>query len=307
METALAPITPYDGLRRLVVDALTSPVSKRVYGVGLDTFFRWYAETQPATGFSKATVNAFRSHLLERGLSASTVNLYLAAVKKLAREGADNGHLSQETAGAISRVAGVKKLGTRTGNWLGKKQAEKLIKAPNADTLKGKRDRAILAVLVGCGLRRRELSILRMDHIQQREGRWVLVDIVGKGGRIRSVPMPAFAKAAIDSWVNAAGVTGGRVFRSISKRGRVGEGLTPQAVFLIVREYAEQIDSNVRPHDLRRTFAKLAYKGDAPVDQIMLSLGHGSMKTTEGYLGFDQDWGADAPCDHLGLKLSMGT
>ena len=56
-------------------------------------------------------------------------------------------------------------------------------------------------MLVGCGLRRDEVSAMAFSHIQQRDGRWVLVDLIGKGGRIRSVPMPSWCKAAIDAWI----------------------------------------------------------------------------------------------------------
>ena len=65
---------------------------------------------------------------------------------------------------------------------------------PDTSTLKGRRDRALLAVMVGCGLRREETAALTLEHIQQRDGRWVIVDLIGKGARVRSVPMPSWAK-----------------------------------------------------------------------------------------------------------------
>ena len=79
-----------------------------------------------------------------------------------------------------------------------------LLSMPDVETLKGLRDRAIVAVRLGCGLRRSEVIALRMEHVQQREGRWVIVDLVGKGNRVRTVPMPAWAKAAPDAWTDAA-------------------------------------------------------------------------------------------------------
>jgi site-specific recombinase XerD len=89
----------------------------------------------------------------------------------LAYEAADAGLLSPELAAGIRRVKGVKKLGVRLGNWLSATDARALWQAPDVETLKGKRDRAIIAVLLGCGLRRRELADLSFDHLQRREDR----------------------------------------------------------------------------------------------------------------------------------------
>ncbi len=84
----------------------------------------------------------------------------------------------------------------------------------------------------------------------------------------------------------------------------MGESITPQAIRDIVNSYAEKLQNQgIAPHDLRRTFAKLAHKGGSPIDQIQLSLGHDSIQTTEKYLGVEQDL-TDAPCDHLGLRIS---
>jgi integrase len=155
--------------------------------------------------------------------------------------------------------------------------------------VKGLRDRAILAVLVGCGLRREEAAGLQVRHLQQREG--------------RSVPMPSWAKAVVDAWCQAAGITSGSIFLAVRRGGHVQhKAMTAQAIFNLVTEYAKQVGVTVAPHDLRRTFAKLAHKGGSPVDQIQLSLGHSSMQTTERYLGVDQNLHT-APCDQLGLLL----
>jgi integrase len=138
-----------------------------------------------------------------------------------------------------------------------------------------------------------------MEHIQQRDGRWCVVDLVGKKGHVRTVPMPSWTKAAIDSWATAAGIISGPVFRGVNKGDAVtGERLSTQGILRAVTRYAEAI----APHDLRRTFAKLAFKGGAKLDQIQLSLGHASIQTTERYLGVQQDL-TDAPCDYLHLKV----
>lgn len=144
---------------------------------------------------------------------------------------------------------------------------------------------------------------LTFAHVQQREGRWVLVDIVGKRNKVRSVPLSSWAKFAIDQWAEAAGISEGRVFRSLRKGGHLdGESMTSQAIYDMVRLYADKCVFGLAAHDLRRTFAKLAHRGKAGLDQIQLSLGHVSIKTTERYLGVEQDL-TDAPCDRLGLKI----
>jgi len=108
----------------------------------------------------------------------------------VAYEAADAGLLSPELAASIRRVKGPKKPGVRLGNWLTADEARRFWQSPDPDTLKGKRDRAVLAILLGCGLRRRELADLAFTHLQQREEHWAIVDLVGKGGHIRTVPVP---------------------------------------------------------------------------------------------------------------------
>ena len=123
----------------------------------------WYC-SEPRLSFNKIVVTRFRIFLENRNLAAGTINGRLAAVRRLAYEAADAGLLSPELAAGIRRVKGVKKLGVRLGNWLTAEEARRFWESPPSDTLKGKRDRAILAVLLGCGLRRRELADLEFAH-----------------------------------------------------------------------------------------------------------------------------------------------
>jgi site-specific recombinase XerD len=290
-------------LRTLALDGLTSAHSRRAYGAALDAFQQWCGANAP-DGFNKATVNRYRAVLEESALAPSTVNIRLCAIRKLAMEAADNGLLAPEIAAAIGRVKGVKRQGIRTGNWLTSSQADRMLAVPDRSTHKGKRDRALLCLLIGCGLRREELMLLTVAHVQQREGRWVLVDLMGKGKRVRSIPMPAWTKVAIDQWLDDTGIRHGRLLRAINKGDRiVGEGMTAQSIFECVQRHGRRIGlEKIAPHDLRRTFAKLAHKGHAALEQIRISLGHASMQTTERYLGIEQDL-TDAPCDHLGLHV----
>jgi len=287
----------------LATDGLDSPHSRRAYERAVLDFLAWWAgQGRPA--LSKAVVQSYRAHLVDAGLAPATVNLRLAAIRKLATEAADNALTDPTLAQGVARVKGVRTAGTRTGNWLTREEAQELLQAPNLTRLKGLRDRAILAVLLGCGLRRSEVAALTFDHIQQREGRWVIVDLVGKGARVRTVPMPSWTKAAIDEWATAAAIESGCVFRPVRKDDALsGESLSAQAVADVVRAYGRELGHDrLAAHDLRRTFAKLAHNGGGDLAQIGLSLGHASIRTTERYLGLEQDL-TDAPCDHIGLRL----
>jgi site-specific recombinase XerC len=186
-------------LKALVLDSVSSPITRRVYNLGLDEFIAWYG-LEPRLGFTKATVSAWRVTLEARGLGSVSINVRITAVRKLAVEAADNGLLAPELAAGIARVKGAKSKGVRVGNWLSIRQAQALLNAPDISTKKGLRDRAMLAVLLGCGLRRSEVAALTLRHIQQRDSRWCIVDLIGKQGRVRTVPMPTWVKGAIDSW-----------------------------------------------------------------------------------------------------------
>jgi site-specific recombinase XerD len=288
---------------RMVLDGLPSEHSRRAYERALSDFFMWHRGVRRPP-LSKAVVQRYAAELREAGMAPSSVNQRLSAIRKLAAEAADNGALDLQIANGIRAVKGARHEGRRTGNWLTREEAQAWLSAPDRKTMRGRRDRALLSVLIGCGLRRAEAAGLTFDHVQQRDGRWVLVDLIGKRDKIRSVPMPNWAKAAIDEWSKASGVSKGLAFRAINKGDRViGDGITPQAIYNIIVGYAGALEQKgVAPHDLRRTFAKLAHKGGAGIDQIQLSLGHESIQTTEAYLGVEQDL-TDAPCDHLGLRL----
>jgi integrase len=145
------------------------------------------------------------------------------------------------------------------GNWLSIRQAQMLLKVPDVSTKKGVRDRAILAVLLGCGLRRSELASLTFGHVQQWDGRWCIVDLVGKHGRVRTVPMPTWTKVAIDAWTSAVGLTGGPVFRPVSRRDTISaDRLSEKVVWQLLRPYAEATGvAGIAPHDLRRSCAKM--------------------------------------------------
>ena len=203
----------------------------------------------------------------------------------------------------IRRVKGAKMLGVRLGNWLTAEEARRFWQSPAPNTLKGKRDRAILAVLLGCGLRRRQLADLDFTHLQQREEHWVIVDLIGKGGHIRTVPVPEWVKRTIDLGVAAAGISVGRLFRCVCRAGKHwGNGVTERVVWHVVKQYARILGfAQVAPHDLRRSCAKLCHASGGELDQIQFLLGHVSVQTTERHLGCKQRI-RGAVNDHIGIE-----
>jgi site-specific recombinase XerD len=292
-------------LKALVLDSVSSPITKRVYNLGLNEFFAWYA-LEPRPGFTKATVSAWRVALEARGLGSVSINVCITAVRKLAVEAADNGLLAPELAAGITRVKGAKSVGVRTGNWLSVQQAQRLLNAPDVTTKKGLRDRAMLAILLGCGLRRSEVAALTLRHIQQRDNRWCIVDLVGKHGRVRTIPMPTWVKVAIDTWTGPAGITEGHVLRPVMRGDQVkGERLTEKVVWQLLPPYAIAAGvPGIAPHDLRRSCAKMCRAAGGELEQIQLLLGHASVQTTERYLGTRQDL-IHAPNDGIKLRVAV--
>lgn len=274
-----------EALTAIVLNSVSSKHSREAYGRALCDFFDW-AAMNPGP-FTKAKVGAWKAKLEAQGYSAATINQRLSAVRKLATEAADNGMLRPDVAAAVGRVKGAARHGVRAGNWATREQAQKILAAPSNTTLQGVRDRALLAVLLGCGLRRAEACALSMSHVQQREGRWCIVDLVGKHQRVRTVPMPAWCKVALDRWTEAAGITEGRVIRAVVKGGHMrGTGITPKVVRQIVVRHAGAAGLRYfSAHDTRRSFAKLCRATGGELEQIQLLLGHASIQTTQRYLG----------------------
>src|SRR5947209_13253983 len=188
-----------DHCKLAVLNSLGSPASRRVYEYAIDQFIAWYC-SEPRLAFNRIVVVRYRMYLESRHLAANTINQQLAAVRRLAHEAADAGLLSPDLAAGISRVKGVKQLGFR----LSAEQSSEVLKHAGGDTMRAKRDYAMLAMLFGCGFRRSELVGLELDDIQMRQGHWAVVDLIGKGGHIRTVPIPAWFKAALDKWTRTA-------------------------------------------------------------------------------------------------------
>jgi len=253
-------------LRALVLDTVASPHSRRNYAKALDDLFAFSAG-RPLT---RALLLGYRASI--DTLAASTINVRLSAIRKLVGEARRLGLVGVEEAANLSDIPNIRK-----------------------------RDYVIVALLVGCALRRTELAELEVSTIQLRENRWVLADLEGKGRRIRTVGVPVWVKQGINAWMTAAKIEEGRLLRSIRKGGKVGASLSDWAVWSVVEQSAKQIGiEHFGAHDLRRTCAKLCRKSGGDLEQIKFLLGHSSIQTTERYLGSEQEI-AIAVNDSLGL------
>jgi len=281
-----------DHCKRAVLNSLGSPASRRVYEFAIDQFVAWYC-SEPRLAFNRIVVMRYRMYLESRHLAANTINQQLAAVRRLAHEAADAGLLSPELSAGISRVRGVKQLGFRSGNWLSAEQSSEVLQHACGDSMRAKRDYAMLAMLFGCGFRRSELVGLDLDDLQMRQGHWAVVDLVGKGGHIRTVPIPNWVKDALDQWTREAGVSESKIFRAVARKGKVwGRGISQNVVWYVVRTCCQRVGlEHIAPHDLRRTCAKLCHDRGGELEQIQFLLGHASVQTTEHYLGCKQNLG----------------
>ncbi|RZU39128.1 site-specific recombinase XerD [Edaphobacter modestus] len=228
-----------DHSKNSVLQSLGSAASKRTYGYAIEDFISWYC-SEPRLAFGRTVVLRYRYELESRRLAPATINLRLAAVRRLAYEASDNGLLNPDLAAGIRRVKGAKRLGMKLGNWLTVDQGRRLLAVPSSGSTKDKRDHAILSLLLGCGLRRAELTGLKMSDFQQRDEHWAIVNLFGKGGHIRTVPVPGWAMEVLDEWLRAAQIDEGVIFRRVSRTGSVwGQKISEKLVWWVVRERAK--------------------------------------------------------------------
>jgi integrase len=285
-----------------VLNSLASQSSQRSYDHAIREFIDWSC-SEPRLAFNKTVVTRYRTFLEQAHYASSTINFRLAALRRLAYEAADAGLLSPDLAAGIRRVKGAKRFGVRVGNWLTAEQGKRLLGVFDRQTLRGIRDLAMTAVLLGCGLRRAEVAGLNVQDLQQREEHWVFSDLVGKCGHVRTVPVPLRIAAALHTWMARASITDGPIFRATNKAGRIGaHGFSPKVIWSVVKQACSACDlANVAPHDLRRTCARLCHERSGELEQIQFLLGHASVQTTERYLGCKQRL-RNAVNDSIGIE-----
>ncbi len=263
---------------------LDSPQTRRAYQQAIQDFTTFFDITQPDQFrlITRAHVIAWRDHVKRRGLSANTVRHRLAALSSLFD------YLCDRNAVTNNPVQGVKRPradGTTARTpALGDAQARQLLEAPQGDTLKAIRDRAILATLLYHGLRREELCTLKvMDFKHERRGVRHLI-VTGKGQKTRYIPLHPAASSLIHDYLHQAGHandTNGALFRALPPAKK--PSITPDAVWRIVKKYSSQLGFPVAPHSLRATAATNALDHEADIAKVQEWLGHANISTTRIY------------------------
>ena len=171
-----------------VLNGLTSKSGQRTYDHAINEFVDWYC-SEPRLAFNRTVVLRYRIHLEQRHLAPTTINLRLAAIKRVAYAAAGSGLFSPELAAGIRRVKGVRRIGVRLGNWLTADQGRSLLLNYHGDSLRSKRNYAILALLIGCRLRRGELLGTHPNRTD-----------------------PTLGKGSLDRWSEASGIKDGYLF-----------------------------------------------------------------------------------------------
>ena len=165
----------------------------------------------------------------------------------------------------------------------------------------------MLSLLLGCGLRRAELTGLTVDHLQQRDEHWAIINLFGKGRPCSNRACSHLGQDSSGSMAHCCPYRGGSVFRRVSRIGTVrGPKISEKLVWWVVRERAKAAGiEKLAPHDLRRTCARLCHAAGGELEQIQFLLGYRSVETTERYLGCRQRL-TSAVNDKIGIEPTSG-
>lgn len=283
MSTALLAPTPNIlDLVPAIRDSVMSPRSKKIYTKALADFIDWNQGCE----LERTRVLAYRQHLLDEGYAPSSVNLALTAIRRLAEEAEAQGVLAERTARQICNIEGIPNRGVKFGNWLTEEQALALLSVPDQTTNKGLRDFVAFGLLLGCGLRSDEAVRVTIDQIAERDGRVVLLDILGKGRKFRTVAVPRWMEEPLREWKRRCFEIGGvHLVRRVWKDDVLDErGMTSTALAYNIVALAAGIGVKCSPHDLRRTFAATALFNGANLEAVRQALGHESLTTTTRYV-----------------------
>lgn len=300
MTTAIVPATDYAPIIDMVIRRCPAKTTQARYRRKL-TAFAQYWDQRGRPPFSRPLVLEYVQSIADA--AAFEICHSLTAIRALAKEARYAGLIDSATAEGILDISGPKVLGTRQGKRLTAAEVEDLLAQPDTDTLEGLRDRIALDLLFYAGLRREEACSITVEHIAMIDGRPAIVNLLGKGHTIRTVPIPLAMYERIGAWMTRAGIFEGFLLRRL-KRLRHGHVVRTKdrfdgsSVYNIVRRHASAIGITLAPHDLRRTMGALARKAGAELDQIQAVYGHASVTMTQHYIGAVLDF-QNAPCDLL--------
>jgi integrase/recombinase XerD len=283
----------FQGLAEMPAEAewfanIANSHTRRAYERALKDFMAFVGVegVQDFRSVTRAHVLAWRQALELQGASAATIRHRLAALSSLYEWLCDSNAVTHNPLKGVRRPS-VESYEGKTPA-LGDHQARALLEAPAADTLKGKRDRAILAALLYHGLRREELCKLRVEDARQQRRGVVHLAVQGKGGKTRYLPLHPAAGARIAEYLEAAGHGAegrGALFRPVhaALAEGVDQALTPDAVYKLVRAYSAQIGCEVGAHAMRATAATNALDHQADIAKVQEWLGHANIATTKIY------------------------
>jgi integrase len=271
-----------------VLASLKNAHTRMMYKRAMVQFLDWWRRRGDLS-LDRSLVEAYLGLLTGSGYSEATANQRLSAIKKAISHAADMGAMNLAIARDIVRISGFSRKFHESGRFLTRREAEALINAPYASGAKGARDRALLALLLGCALRSGEAVKIQLDEIQRQGSDWVLTNVVGSRGNVRTVLIPDWAKKALDLWIGISEIRSGAVFRAVDRSGIIANRpISAHSILPLVAEYGKLVGIEVKPRDLRRTCAQLCRNGGGELEQIQLLLDHASIQTTERFLGRKQ-------------------
>lgn len=267
---------------------LTNPQTRRAYQAAVGDFVRFTGITRPDEfrAVTRAHVIAWRDELVRRGSGGSTVRHRLSSLASLFEYLCDQNAVTHNPVKGVARPK-VESAEGRTPA-LGDHQARKLLDAPDADTLKSRRDRAILSVLLFHALRRDELCKLKVRDFRHARKGVPHLRVTGKAGKTRHLPLHPGTHALIHEYLDAAGHgadDAGALFRPVrnNRTGWLERAITPDGIYKLVRAYSAALGFEIGAHALRATAATNAFDHQADIAKVQEWLGHANIVTTSIY------------------------
>jgi integrase/recombinase XerD len=267
---------------------LSNTSTRRAYENAVRDFVRFTGIVRPEEfrTVARAHIIAWRDNLVRRGLGGSTIRHRLASLASLFE------YLCEKNAVTHNPVKGVERPRTESGEGktpaIGDHQARDLLAAPDKDTIKSKRDRAILSMLLFHALRREELCKLKVRDFRHARKGVPHLRVSGKGGKTRYLPLHPGTHALIHDYLDAAGHgtdEDGALFRPVrnNRTGRLERAITGDGIYRLVRAYSALLGFEIGAHALRATAATNALDHQADIAKVQEWLGHANISSTRIY------------------------